>query len=69
MADATTLLERIESLIRRLETIAHNQAEEDRAWSSAAAAIREIRGCLTLLAQLTGELQVRAQSNISLTVV
>jgi hypothetical protein len=68
MANATTLLERVESLIQRLETIGQ-RAEEDRAWSSAAAAFREIRGCLTFLGQLTGELQVRASSNINLTVV
>ena len=69
MANATTLLERVESLIQRLETIAQG-AEEDRAWSSAAAAIREIRGCLTFLGQLTGELQVQASyNNINLTVV
>jgi hypothetical protein len=53
MANATTMLERIGSLIERLSRIAQ-KAEEDRAWSSAAAAIREIRACLTLLAQLTG---------------
>jgi hypothetical protein len=68
MADSTTLLERVESLIQRLETIAQ-RAEEDRAWSSAAAAIREIRGCLTFLGQLTGELQVRASTNINLSFV
>jgi hypothetical protein len=59
MAEATTLLERVESLIQRLETIAQG-ALEDRAWSSAAAAMREIRGCFTFLGQLTGELPVRA---------
>lgn len=68
MAEATILLERVESLIERLETIAH-KAEEDGAWSSAAAAIREIRGCLTLLAQLTGELHRGASFNINLSVV
>jgi hypothetical protein len=33
------------------------------------AAIREIRGCLTLLAQLTGALQERTSNNISIRVV
>jgi hypothetical protein len=68
MANATTMLERIGSLIERLSRIAQ-KAEEDRAWSSAAAAIREIRACLTLLAQLTGELQERTSSNISISLV
>ena len=69
IADATTLLHRVESLIQRLESIAR-KAEQDRAWSSATAAIREIRGCLTLLGQLTGELQMRpSTTSISLTVV
>jgi hypothetical protein len=68
MADATTLLERIGSLIEGLCRIAH-KAEEDRAWSSTVAAIREIRGCLTLLAQLTGVLQERTSNNVSIRVV
>jgi hypothetical protein len=68
MGNATTLLERIGSLIEGLYRIAH-KAEEDRAWSSSVAAIREIRGCLTLLAQLTGALQERTSNNISIRVV
>jgi hypothetical protein len=55
VARATTLLDQVESLIGRLETITE-QAQKDRAWSAAAGAIREMRGCLTLLAQMRGEL-------------
>jgi hypothetical protein len=55
VARATTILDRIESLIGRLETIAE-QAQQHRAWSAATGAIREMRGCLTLLAQMNGEL-------------
>lgn len=68
MGEATALLGRIESVIQRLESITQ-KAEEDRAWSSAVAAIREIRGCLTLLAQLTGELQSHGSTNISVSIV
>src|SRR4051794_27760204 len=50
IADATSLLERIELLICRLDSLS-KQAEEDRAWVSAIAAVREVRNCLTLLAQ------------------
>lgn len=68
MREATALLGRIESVIQRLESITQ-KAEEDRAWSSAVAAIWEIRGCLTLLAQLTGDLQSHGSTNISVSIV
>jgi hypothetical protein len=54
--ESTSLLDRVEKLIHRLDRIA-TRAEKDRAWSSAAGAIRETRGCLTLLARMRGELE------------
>src|SRR3954467_10014008 len=68
IGDATSLLRRIESLIRRLDSLSQ-QAEEDRAWAQAIAAIREIRSCLTLLAQLSGELQAQNSTNINVSIV
>jgi hypothetical protein len=44
------------------------KAEEERAWSSATSAIREIRCCLTLLAQIRGELQLGTNMNINVAV-
>ena len=43
---ATTLLDRVESLMARLGSIAE-QAQKDRAWAAAVGAIREVRNCLT----------------------
>src|SRR4051794_25208222 len=68
IAEATSLLERVESLIRRLDSLAQ-QAEEDRAWAPAIAAIREVRSCLTLLAQLSGEMQAQNSMNINVSIV
>lgn len=67
VAQATTLLDHLQYLISRLNTLAH-KAEEDRAWPAAIGALREIRGCLTLLAQLTGELEASRHTNIHLSV-
>src|SRR4051812_32973538 len=67
VAQATTLLDHLQSLISRLDRLAH-KAEEDRAWPAAIGALREIRGCLTLLAQLTGELEASRHTNVHLSV-
>jgi hypothetical protein len=55
--DATILLDGLKSLTTRLNRIAE-RAEEDRVWSSATSAGREIRACLALLAPIRGELQL-----------
>jgi hypothetical protein len=65
--EATTLLDGLKSLTTRLNRIAE-KAEKDRAWSSATSAIREIRGCLTLLAQIRGELQLGSNMNINVAI-
>gem|GEM_PF-1762530 len=64
---ATTLLDWVESLIGRLENIAE-QAQKEHAWSAAAGAIREIRGCLTMLAQRRGELQTGTRRGVNVTI-
>lgn len=56
VAEATTLLSRVERLMSRME-LACNSAMEQKEWMPAVAASRELRGCLELLAKLTGELQ------------
>jgi hypothetical protein len=55
VAEASTLLQRVESLIARCESIA-DQAVGDRQWGAACSAARELRGCLELLAKVTGQL-------------
>ena len=65
--EATSLLDGLKSLTTRLNRIAE-KAEEERAWSSATSAIREIRCCLTLLAQIRGELQLGTNMNINVAV-
>ena len=65
VACATTLLDRVQSLMARLESIAE-QAQKDRAWAAAVGAVREVRNCLTLLGQLSGELQTGMRSSINL---
>jgi hypothetical protein len=56
VAEAGTLLSRVERLAARMDSIAE-KAENDEDWRGAAAAARELRGCLELLAKLNGELQ------------
>lgn len=56
VAEATTLLSRIERLMSRME-IACQKATEKEDWFPAIAASRELRGCLELLGKLSGELQ------------
>lgn len=62
-ADAQSLLDRVENLIAQSQTIAV-QAQKKKEWRAATMALREVRGCLELLARLSGELQ--AATNISL---
>ena len=56
IAEATSLLSRVENLMRRSEVIAE-EAKRARQWAAATAALREARGCLELLGKLRGELQ------------
>ncbi len=60
VANADTLLGRVEALISRLEGIA-TKAETEKQWRAASGAMREIRGCLTLLGQLSGELKTESR--------
>ncbi|MGA3092649.1 MAG: hypothetical protein ABSD75_28960 [Terriglobales bacterium] len=62
-ADAQSLLDRVENLISQSQTIAV-QAQKKKEWRAATMALREVRGCLELLARLSGELQ--AATNVSL---
>jgi hypothetical protein len=61
VADADSLLGRVEQLISRSQRIAE-RAERAKQWSPAVAALREVRCCLELLAELQGELR-RSQTN------
>jgi len=56
VTEATSLLSRVEGLMSRCETI-YERALKAGKWMGAAAAAREIRGCLELLGKLQGELQ------------
>jgi hypothetical protein len=62
LAQADSLLARVEKLMNRSERIAR-AAEKARQWSPAVSALREVRCCLELLAELQGELQ-RTQNNV-----
>jgi hypothetical protein len=55
-SDATTLLERVESLISECHDISA-RAQRDKQWVAATGALREVRLCLELLGKLSGELQ------------
>lgn len=50
----SSLLDRVEALIQRLETVSQKAASAQ-AWSSTVACCREIRECLELLSRLTGQ--------------
>ncbi len=56
VAQATTLLGRIEGLIQDCRAISQ-KAQRARQWQAAVSALRELRGCLELLGKLSGELQ------------
>jgi hypothetical protein len=64
VAEAGTLLGRIETLIRDCRTIAQ-KAQKARQWHPAVAALREVRCCLELLGQISGELTKREGINVS----
>jgi hypothetical protein len=56
VAESTSLLSRVERLMLKCEVLC-DSATAARNWSGAAAAAREIRGCLELLGKISGELQ------------
>jgi transposase-like protein len=56
VAQASSLLDRVEGLIPELQSIAKN-AKRAREWQAATGALRETRACLELLARLSGELR------------
>jgi transposase-like protein len=64
VAEAGTLLGRIETLIGDCRTIAE-KAQKAREWHAAVSALREVRGCLELLGKLSGELQKKDSVNVS----
>lgn len=64
VAEATTLLGRVELLIRDCRTIAQ-KAQKAREWHAAVSALREVRGCLELLGELSGELKRQDSINAS----
>jgi hypothetical protein len=41
------------------------KAEKSREWSAAVSALREVRGCLTLLGEISGELKKQEGVNVS----
>ena len=64
--EATGLLGRIETLIHDCRSIAQ-KASKAQQWQAAVSALREVRSCLELLGQLSGELQ-RAGVNVGVNV-
>ncbi len=65
VAEADSLLERIEGLYKRTEAILET-AEGDKEWGIALAAIRECRGNLELLGRVTKELETAPTLNLHL---
>ena len=66
VAEADSLLDRVETLYRRTEAILE-VAESNSEWSTALAAVRECRGNLELLGRVTKELQSVPTFNLHLT--
>jgi hypothetical protein len=56
VTDADRLLERIEELIDRAESVAES-ARKEKNWTVVMSALREIRSCAELLAKLRGQLE------------
>ena len=56
VADAGTLLSRVERLMSRMEGIC-DKATQQQEWAGAVGAARELRCCLELLGKLSGELK------------
>ncbi len=65
VAEADSLLSRIEGLYKRTEAILE-AAEEDKEWGTALQAIRECRGNLELLGRVTKELENAPTLNLTL---
>jgi hypothetical protein len=65
VANAGTLLARVEALIARLEGLA-TKAEDGKQWLAASGALREVGRCLRLLGELRGELGTATTVNIAL---
>lgn len=64
VAEAGTLLWRVEALICDCHTIAQ-KAQRARDWRAAVSALREVRVCLELLGDLSGELKKLNSVNVS----
>lgn len=67
IAQASTLLGRVELLIHDCRAIAM-KAQRAREWSAAVSALREVRGCLELLGQISGELRKEKEQGVNLNV-
>ena len=64
VAESNSLLSRVERLMTRCETI-YDRSMDAGEMSGAAAAAREMRGCLELLGKLNGELQTTGRVQIN----
>lgn len=65
IVEATSLMDRVERIMTRCETIAET-ATRTKDWFPAIAASRELRGCLELLGKLSGEIQSGTQVGIQI---
>lgn len=63
IVQATSLMDRVERIMVRCETIAET-ATQAKDWLPAIAASRELRGCLELLGKLSGEIQTGTRIGI-----
>jgi hypothetical protein len=61
---ASTLLQRVESLVAQSRTIAA-AAQNGKQWMAATSALREVRCCIELLGKLTGELSSSTNFNFN----
>jgi hypothetical protein len=59
VSEASSLLDRVESLVLECREIAA-AARKEKNWPAATGALREVRSCLELLGKLSGELQAAA---------
>jgi len=69
VADATSVLSRLERLLSRCEAAFDRAMQDRKSQGVAAAYAREIRGCLELLAKLSGELQTAGRVAITLATI
>lgn len=65
IAEATTLLARLEALIADFRDIAL-AAKRARQWQPAVSALREVKTCLELLGKISGELRQESSVNLNL---